>query len=144
METSNHIRSMACYGFKVQLRLIVLQVINHKPSILPDVGARCRVSASLKLLLLVYIYYIYSYISWFLFLFLYQHVALLLTIHHQLFLPAGSSTFLTSVEEHGHRIYNCGLRGETGADGWFRRRGAGEINPRYVSQTHHALRIISK
>lgn len=54
-----------------------------------------------------------------------------LFFHHQLFLPARSSTLGTSVEKQGDRI--CELRGETAADGWNRRRGAGEINPRYMS-----------
>lgn len=58
-----------------------------------------------------------------------------LSQHHQLFLPAGSSTFTTSVEKKGDTICSRELRGPTAADGWVRRRGAGGISPGYMSQT---------
>lgn len=57
---------------------------------------------------------------------------LFISLHYQLFLPAGSPPFITSVEMRGDGVQGGGLRGQTGADGRIGGRGAGEVNARYV------------
>lgn len=50
--------------------------------------------------------------------------------HHQLLLPVGCSTVVTSVEKPRKGVYSCDIRGAPGSDGPIRTGGMGQSTPR--------------